>query len=330
MPPAPPRGLITALITPLNSAGEVDGESLKSLIEQVLPLSDGLLIGEPLAGEGLFLPETVRLELFRCCLSAVGDRKPLFLCPTARTSEETLQIVSAGEKSLGAPPGDWQVFWADLPLWHHSNRRLPQFYEDWGRRSSRPVVLYNHPLLVGSLNRSLKRRNLRTAVLKRLSENGMIAGLVQAGDFQRTLNYQKAVRGRRDFRIYDGDEMNFLNQPSASGVVSWGANLLAAEWRQVVNGALAPSEDPARGLTLFRESRKLKELSAALALNPAAGLKFALHRLGRIRSSATRGETFLPAVAEFPEMEAFLRRNFPLQIPGVNDMNEGDFRTREP
>ena len=313
MPLLPPRGLITALITPLNPQGGLDWDSLKGLIEHLLPFSDGLLIGEPLAGEGLFFSEKMRLELFRGCFEAVGGRKPLFLCPTAQTSEETLKNVAAGEQYLGGRPGNPPIFWADLPLWHHSNRKLPQFYEEWGQRSPLPLLLYNHPLLISSLNRSLKRKSIRTAVLKRLAENEQIVGLIQAGDFQRTLYYQRAVRGRRDFRIYDGDERNFLNQPSASGVLSWGANLLPAEWQEIVKGALTPTEDPARGLKLFKESQKLQHLCAVMGLNPAASLKYALHRLGRIQRAGIQGETSLPASVEFPEMEAFLRKNFSLQ-----------------
>jgi 4-hydroxy-tetrahydrodipicolinate synthase len=309
----PPKGLITALITPLDPQGGIAWASLKGQIEFLLPFSDGLLIGEPLAGEGLFLPEKMRLEIFRGCIETVGGRKPLFLCPTAQTSEETLKNVAAGEQQIRGLQGMPLIFWADLPLWHHSNRKLPQFYKEWAQRSSLPILLYNHPLLISSLNRSLKRKNIRTAVLKRIAENEQIVGLIQAGDFQRTLHYQRAVRSRREFRIYDGDEMNFLNQPSASGVLSWGANLLPAEWREIVTGALMPTEDPAKGLKLFKESQKLQDLCAVMGLNPAASLKYALHRLGRIQGAGIRGETSLPASAEFPEMEAFLCKNFSLQ-----------------
>jgi 4-hydroxy-tetrahydrodipicolinate synthase len=313
MPPLPPKGLLTALITPLDARGGIDWESLSPLVEHLLPFSDGFLVGEPLAGEGLFLPEKIRLELFRGCFEAIGGRKPLFLCPTAQTSEGTLENVAAGEKFLGGSPGAPPVFWVDLPLWHHSNRKLPLFYEEWGRRSPLPLVLYNHPLLISSLNRSLKRKNLRTAVLKKLAENEQVAGLIQAGEFQRTLNYQRAVRGRREFRIYDGDEMNFLNQPSASGVLSWGANLLPAEWQKIVTGALTPTEDPARGLSLFRESEKLKKLCGALGLHPAASLKYALRRLGKIRSSETWGDFSLPLPEGNRGMDEFLGEVFSLQ-----------------
>jgi len=313
MPLLPPRGLIIALITPLNPEGELDWDSLKGLIEYLLPFSDGLLIGEPLVGEGILLSDHVRRELFQGCLEAVGGRKPLFLCPTAKTTEETLNLVAMGEQYIGTLRANPPVFWADLPLWHHSNRKLPQYYEEWGRRSPSPIVLYNHPHLISSLNRTLKRQNIRTAVLKKLAENEQIVGLIQAGDFQRTLNYQRAVRKRREFRIYDGDERNFLNQPSASGVLSWGANLLPAEWQEIVAGALTPTEDPAKGLKLFKESQKLQSLCAAMGFNPAGSLKYALKRLQRLRGGARWGETPFPAPAEFPEMEAFLRKNFSLQ-----------------
>jgi hypothetical protein len=117
---------------------------------------------------------------------------------------------------------------------------------------------------------------------------------------------------------------------SVGVTATWGANLLAAEWQEIVKGALTPSEDPARGLKLFKESQKLKELCAAMGLNPAASLKYALHRLGKIPGAATRGGGLLPDSAEFPEMEAFLRKNFSLQVRGTNDIDKADFGSRKP
>jgi 4-hydroxy-tetrahydrodipicolinate synthase len=309
----PPKGLLPALITPFDSKGRIDWPSLRDLIESLLPFSDGLLIGEPLAGEGLFLPTDIRLELFRGCLEAVGGRKPLFLCPTASTSEETVKCVEAGDRVIGAFRENLSVFWFDLPLWHHSNRKLPQFYEDWSQRTSLPILLYNHPALITRLSRSLKRKNIRTAVLKKLAENERIVGLLQAGDFQRTLHYQRAVRRERDFRLYDGDETNFLNQPSSSGVVSWGANLFPAEWKEVVTGVLNLTEDPAIGLRLFTESQKLRKLAEIMNLNPAALLKYALYRTGKIKDARLWKEDSILAPVEFEKMEDFLRKNFSLQ-----------------
>ncbi len=326
----PPRGLFPALITPFDAKGGIDWPSLKTLIESLLPASDGLLIGEPLAGEGLSIPEDLRLQLLQGCLEAVDGRKPLLFCSTAQTSEGTLKMVEAGEKIINRIRPNYPFFWVDLPLWYHSNRKLPQFYEQWAKSSSLPILLYNHPRLITLLNRSLKRKNIRTAVLKKLAENKQIVGLIQAGDFQRTLHYQRAVRGRRDFRIYDGDEMNFLNQPSSSGVLSWGAVLLPGEWSEIVRASLTLTEDPERGFRIFSQSQKLNKLTEIIGLNPAAHLKYALFRLGRLGAPRLWQEEKGSFRSDFPEMDAFLRDHFSLQIQSTNDIHKKNFNPGEP
>jgi dihydrodipicolinate synthase/N-acetylneuraminate lyase len=308
----PPRGLILALVTPFDEKGRIDWPSLRQLIGRALPFCDGLFIGEGLVGEGLSLPNPLRLELLRGCGEAVSGQKPLLLCPTARTTEETLNNVEALGK-LYAGEGKESLFWVDLPLWYHSNRKLPQLYEEWAKRTPLSILLYNHPHLISRLNRSLKRSNIRTAVLKRLAENEQLVGLIQAGDLKRTIHYQRALRPRRDFRFYDGDERNFLNQPSSSGVVSGGANLLPEAWQEIVSASLNAAEDPARSLILLKQSQKLRELNRALQMNPAKTLKFALHRLGIIAQAKILDETCIASVGDELKMRNFLRENFSLQ-----------------
>jgi dihydrodipicolinate synthase/N-acetylneuraminate lyase len=309
-----PRGLILALVTPLDETGGIDWPSFTKLAERALPFCNGLLIGDGLVGEGISLSNSNRLELLRRCGETLPGKKPLLLCPTASTEEETLSNVEALGRLYTT---QWMesVFWVDLPLWYHSNRKLPQLYEEWAKRTPLSIVLYNHPRLISRLNRSLKRNNIRTAVLKRLAENEQIVGLIQAGDLKRTIHYQRAVRSRRDFRIYDGDERNFLNQPSAAGVVSGGANLLPGEWREIVSASLSVAEDPARSLLLLKQSQKLRELNQALEMNPAQSLKFALHRLGIIAQAKILDETRIACVGNDLKIGNFLRENFSLQSP---------------
>jgi dihydrodipicolinate synthase/N-acetylneuraminate lyase len=170
-------------------------------------------------------------------------------------------------------------------------------------------------MLIAKLNRSLKRTNIRTAVLKRLAENERIAGLIQAGDLQRTITYQRAVRARRDFRFYDGDERNFLNSPSVSGVISSGANLLPSEWSEVVTASLKISEDPARNLLRLKQSQKLRDLSRLLQKSPALSLKAAFHRLGWIPGVKMLDLSQESSSSEDQALASFLRANFSLQTP---------------
>ena len=178
-----------------------------------------------------------------------------------------------------------------------------------------PILLHNHPHLIARLNRTLKRSNLRTAVLKGLAEIEQIVGLIQEGDLRRTMNYQRAVRARREFRFYDGDEKGFLNQPSSSGVVSAGANLFPAEWQEIAQASLSLREAPAPNLRLLQQSQKLRELSQALGANPAGGLKFALHRLGWISHPRVSEKTAADASGMEAAMGPFLQENFSLQNP---------------
>jgi len=328
--PYPPRGLIVPLVTPFDERGRIDWASLKRLSERLLPFCDGLFIGEGLVGEGLSFPNQIRLELLQGSVEALWGKKPLFLCPTASTTDETLNNIELLEKVFSCGPKQDVLFWVDLPLWYHSNRKLPQLYQEWSKRTPFPILLYNHPFLISKLKRSLKRHNLRTALLKRLSENEQIVGLIQAGDLKRTIHYQRAVRARRDFRFYDGEEKSFLNQPSSSGVVSGGANLLPAEWREIVWASLNISEDPGRSFGLLKKSQMLRELDHALRLNPAKNLKFALHQLEIISQAKVIDEKLAASAADDSSIRDFLRDNFSLQFPHQNDMHKNAARKRPP
>ncbi len=313
MSPYPPKGLIVALLTPLNEESRVEWGSLRRLIDRVFPYCDALMIGEGLIGEGLSLPNPLRLELLQVSAEMVAGKKPLFLCPTAGTTEETVENITVLTRALKNYPSQESLFWVDIPLWYHSNRKLPQFYQKWKEYTPYPILLHNHPLLIGKRNRSLKRTNIRTAVLKRLAENGQIVGLIQCGDLKRTIHYQRSARARRDFRFFDGDERNFLNSPSSSGVVSGGANLFPSEWSEIVTASLKTSEDPAKNLLLLKQSQKLRDLSDLLHNNPARGLKLALQRLEQIPWAEVIDPTQKGSTKNAQELAHFLQVNFPLQ-----------------
>lgn len=316
----PPKGLIISLVTPLDEKGQVDWPSFERLIEKTLPFADGFLIGDYVIGEGFSLPASTRRELLQGAMEALAGRRPVFLCPTAETEEETLWNVEAISAAVSQKPTPSPLFWVDMPLWYHSNRKLPQLYEEWKKRTPIPILLYNQPWLISRLGKTLKRKNIRTALLKRLSENEQIVGMIYVGDLKRAIEYQRAVRLRRDFLFYDGDERNFLNQPSSSGVVSAGANLLPAQWREIVVASLNLREDPAHNLLVFRQSQKLRELSQILREGPVLKLKQALKRVGIIAHAKALLEDPSAAPGRDSPLENFLKENFALQSPSQNDM----------
>ncbi len=252
---SPPEGLIAEQVTPLTPTGDLDSESLVRLVNRVTAVAveflhqfvheavaDGLLVGGPQAGEGLALSNEVRLNLISQTLTAVTGRVPVLLGITGSTPEETWELALAVRQVMNRQGYEGQVFLADLPLWYHSNRGLPQFYQKLLEELDLPLVLLNLPEVVNQRAFLFKHRNLRTQVVKKLAGLPMIAGMIYQGEMRRFLNYHLAAVPRPTFAFYEADEHRFLTRPGAWGVVSPGAQLYPEAWRRVTRACLHPEE----------------------------------------------------------------------------------------
>jgi dihydrodipicolinate synthase/N-acetylneuraminate lyase len=233
-----PRGLIADLITPLTEEGSIDGRGLGKLLDRLLPFSQALFLSSPQTGEGITLSSEQRLELLEKALVVIRGRTPVFFWITQDTEEKTRDLIMAARSTVEKRHYRGQVFWVDTPLYYHSNRGLPAFYQSLCSLVPGPFILHNDPALIRSLTRTLKRTNIRTAILKELVQFPQIAGLIFLGSLDRVHNYQRACHHRAKFRIYDGDESQFLDHPSMGGVVSPGANLAPKTWQRIAASAL--------------------------------------------------------------------------------------------
>ena len=234
----PPRGLILDLITPLKREGDIDGRGLGRQLDRVLPHIQGLLLASPHMGEGKNLSPAQRDELLDKVSVVVRGRVPMLVWVTQDTEEKTKETLFLLEKRLKIRKYTGQVFWVDTPLYYHSNRGLPLHYQNISSMVNEPLLLYNDPDLIKSLASNFKRNNIRTSILKELARIKSIQGLIFLGSLDRARNYQKAVRPRTDFRIYDGEEAHFLRNPSLSGVISAGANLSPKAWQKITASSL--------------------------------------------------------------------------------------------
>ncbi|MFC1532411.1 dihydrodipicolinate synthase family protein [Thermodesulfobacteriota bacterium] len=233
-----PRGLIVDLITPLLRGGDIDGRGLGKHLDRVLPHVQALFIAGPNMGEGKTLGSDQRVELFEKTLVVVRGRIPILVWISRETDEKTRETLLLLKKRIEIRKYTGPVLWVDTPLYYHSNRGLPQHYEKMFTLVEEPFILYNDPELIRAVEQPLKRNNIRTSILKELARMSGIRGLIFFGSLDRAHNYQKAVRSRTDFRIYDGDESHFLDHPSLSGVVSKGANLVPRAWHKITASSL--------------------------------------------------------------------------------------------
>ena len=239
----PPRGLVVELITPLNQDRSIDGRGLGRLLDQVSPLAHAVFLASPSIGEGKNLSLDQRLDLLEKALVVVRGRIPILFWITREDEVKTTETLLGLKKSLERRRYEGQVFWVDTPLYYHSNRGLLALYRNLSGMTNNPFILHNAPELIKSLPKSLKRKNIRTAILKELVSLKTIVGLIFLGSLDRAHNYQKACRNRAHFRIYDGDETHFMDHPSTSGVVSSGANLAPGPWQKITESSLRITAD---------------------------------------------------------------------------------------
>jgi dihydrodipicolinate synthase/N-acetylneuraminate lyase len=233
-----PRGLIIDLITPLKKSGDIDGRGLGKHLDRVIPHVQAVLLAGPQTGEGKNLGPGQRDELLEKALVVVRGQVPILVWITRSSEEETTELLQRLKKRLERRKYSGQVFWIDTPLYYHSNRGLPSLYKKLSTTVKQPFLLHNDPELIRQIASAFKRSNIRTSILKELSQMDCIQGLIFLGPLERARNYQKAVRARSGFRIYDGEESHFLTYPSLSGVVSAGANLAPKAWQKVTASSL--------------------------------------------------------------------------------------------
>ncbi len=292
--PSSPRGLILDLITPRRSSGDIDGRGLGRQLDRVLPHVQALFIAGPHMGEGQSLGPEQREELLEKTLVVVRGRIPVLVWISCETEEKTRATLSILEKRVVKRDYGCQIFWVDAPLYYHSNRGLPSLYESLLSQTERPCLLYNDPELIKDLAHALKRNNIRTSILKELVHIQGVCGLIFQGSLDRARNYHKATLSRAEFRFYDGDESQFLNHPSLSGVVSAGANLAPRAWQRITSSSLNQGEDqkgyPDYLHQVWETGTYLRNMMDVYRAAPVPLVKQVLSDMGTIEAPMTTSE----------------------------------------
>ena len=288
---SPPRGLIIDLIAPLKRNGEIDGRGLGKHLDRVIPCAQALFLASPYMGEGAGLNPEQRGQLLEKTLVVVQGRLPIMVWISQATADQSRETLLLLEKSLEARKYSGRIFWVDTPLYYHSNRGLPLHYQQMSSLAKYPLLLHNDPDLIMQVARPLKRSNIRTSILKELVQIPGIAGLIYQGSLDRARHYHKATSTKTDFRIYDGNEANFLMYPSLSGVVSGGANLAPRAWQSITASSLRMKGDhgdyPDRLQQIWEQGEYLDQLKGLYQDNAVPIIKHVLSEMGIIETPAS-------------------------------------------
>jgi len=132
------RGIVTALITPLNKDGSLCRDCLKAMLEFQVSKGVGGLFLTGTYGEGVILPEAVRVELFKVALDVVGGKIPLLPHVGGSDYEAVLRLAKAA-RDLG-----YRAVSVVGPIYHRPTKRgLVEFYS-YISRADVEIVVYNN------------------------------------------------------------------------------------------------------------------------------------------------------------------------------------------
>jgi dihydrodipicolinate synthase/N-acetylneuraminate lyase len=308
----PPRGLVCPLVTPLTEDGKIDHRSLRRLLAHAGRWADALLFGDLRWGEAVALGVERRIELVSAGLKLVDGRRPLMICITGASLDETRALTAEFHRATERTGYQGALYAVDYPLMYHGNRDLPQLLAEEGERLRVPLIIGNDPKRVRQARGAARHGNIRTAVLKKIAMNPQVCAMIFMGSLKRSLDYQAAVRNRKGFFFYDGDESVFLKNPGMGGVVSGGSNLLPEDWKHVIQSSLGRCDKERQVRSHQREIWESGELLQSLYRlyrpEPAFRLKRILARSGLIASEAVAGGGSAMHEDWHTELDRFLLR----------------------
>lgn len=269
-----PRGILTALVTPVTSAGTLDHEALDRIVTRVL--RGGVVGLSPCGstGEGARLSPAQRREVTQRVRALAPDVPVIPGVPVTALSaarEELAELATLGASAaLVAPPSYYPA----------TDAEVVTLYETLAETSPVPLVLYDIPMFTGV--------KLTVSVISRLARHPQIIGLKDSSrDMESLLVLLMALSESTsdddetcagEFRVYTGTD-----------------TLLAASADAGVHGAITASSNlvPRLGVDILAavhagERVRAAELQQHLTRvvntcrrgTPPAGWKAAMHVAG--------------------------------------------------
>ncbi len=256
--------VLTAMVTPFDSEGEVDYGQAKRLALALLDAgSDGVVVAGT-TGEAPTLSHDEKLALFREVKAAVGDRGAV----VAGTGTNNTAVSIALSKEAEAAGVDALLLTA--PYYSKPPQEgLFRHFQAIAAATSLPCILYNIP------GRTAVNVTVETQL--RLAEIPNMAGVKEAsGDLEQIA---AIIEGAHDFLVWSGDDQ--LTLPIIAiggyGVVGVATHLVGLQMRRMIEAQLDGRGSEAA--TIHRRLLPLMKTLMTAAPNPIP-LKYALNHAG--------------------------------------------------
>ncbi|PKB63797.1 MAG: 4-hydroxy-tetrahydrodipicolinate synthase [SAR202 cluster bacterium Io17-Chloro-G2] len=289
--------LITAMITPFDSEGEVDYKQAKRLATSLLDSgSDGLVITGT-TGEGPTLSGEEKIRLYAEVKEAIGDRGAVIAGTTDNNTAGSIEL-SVEAESVGA-----DALLLTVPAYNKPPQEgLYQHFKKIAAKTNLPCVLYNVT--------SRTSLNMTDETTVRLSHIDNIVGIKEAGSDLDQI--ARIIQGATDgFRVWSGNdnETFYIMGMGGYGVVSVASHLVGNQIKHMMGLLLEGDVEQAAA-----EHRRLLPLFKVLFVesNPIP-VKYAVNSLG-----FDAGEPRLPLVPPQEKTVAELTKvmaNYQIDLP---------------
>jgi 4-hydroxy-tetrahydrodipicolinate synthase len=267
------QGAGVALVTPFNTDGSIDFESLGKLIDFQIDEGINYLVSLGTTGETATLTATEREEVWAYTANHVNGRVPLVAGIGGNNTVETVKQIADFNHSA------YCALLSVSPYYNKPTQEgIYQHYKAVAAAAKLPVILYNVPGRTGS--------NMSPATTVRLANdfNNIVATKEASGNFAQ---FSQILRDKpANFLLISGDDPVTLPMMAlgAVGIISVVGNAYPAKVSKLTALCTAGDYLAARGL----HEELLSITDHCFAESNPCGVKYILKKLGIITSDAVR------------------------------------------
>ena len=262
-------GSMVALVTPMDSSGDVLWDELDQLVEFHILQGTDAIVAVGTTGESATLEFDEHCEVVQRVVTVAAGRIPVIAGTGANSTKEAIDLTSAS-KYLGVDACLLVTPYYNKP----TQEGLYQHFKQIAEAVDVPQILYNVPGRTAC--------DMLPETVERLASIKNIIGIKEAtGDLDRGLEVIKRCQAvNPKFMVYSGDDPTAIELIllGAKGNISVTANVAPATMSQACAAALAGDGDKARQL-----DSQIRPLHSELFVesNPIP-VKWALHQMGKI------------------------------------------------
>ena len=251
------NGIITAMVTPFESSGNIDIKTTEILIEKLIANGVQGIFVLGTNGEFHVIENDMKIKFAKKVVEIVAKRVPVYAGAGGNSTDEVIklgkQMIAIGVDALSVIT-PYFVLLKENELYNH--------YKMIAENLAIPIVLYNIPKNTGI--------NLSFELVSKLSKISNIIGIKDSsGDINNIAGYIDNT-SRDEFSVLSGSDSLILKalKIGATGAISATSNLLTTNnveiYKQFIAGNLDKAEQWQQSLEEFRRILKYASIPSVL------------------------------------------------------------------